>query len=72
MKQDRPDISSEQAGQVAGRQWLAGEPRLSRLSGGVRVVAPAKINLTLWVGTRREDGYHPVESIVALISLVDR
>jgi len=38
----------------------------------VRVVAPAKINLTLWVGARREDGYHPVESIVALISLVDR
>ena len=35
-------------------------------------MAPAKINLTLWVGPRRADGYHPVESIVALISLVDR
>ena len=58
---------------VEGRQWLVGEPRVSRVAGGgVRVVAPAKINLTLWVGGRREDGYHPVESIVGLISLVDR
>ena len=54
-------------------QWLAGEPRLSRLpDGGLRVVAPAKINLTLWVGPRRADGYHQIESIVATISLVDR
>lgn len=59
--------------QVAHRQWLAGEPRLSRLEdGAVRVVAPAKINLTLWVGPRRDDGYHPLESIIAQISLVDR
>ena len=74
MRQDRSEISAGLgAAQVAGRQWLAGEPRLSRLSdGGVRAVAPAKINLTLWIGARREDGYHPVESIVALISLVDR
>ena len=58
---------------VAGRQWLAGEPRISRLAdGGVRVVAPAKINLNLWVGPCREDGYHPVESLVATISLADR
>ncbi len=58
---------------IAGRQWLVGEPRVSRLAdGGVLVVAPGKINLTLWVGPRREDGYHAVESIVGLISLVDR
>ncbi len=77
MKQHSAQTSSDPAGlraeQVARRQWLAGEPRLSRLEdGAVRVVAPAKINLTLWVGARREDGYHPVESIIALISLVDR
>ena len=74
MRQDRSEISAGLgAAQVAGRQWLAGEPRLSRLSdGGVRAVAPAKINLTLWVGPGRGDGYHPVESIVALISLADR
>lgn len=55
------------------KQWLAGEPRVSRLAdGGVRVVAPAKINLTLWVGACRADGYHQIESIVATISLADR
>ena len=58
---------------VRAKQWLVGEPRLTRLlDGGVRVVAPAKINLTLWVGPRREDGFHRVESIVATVSLVDR
>ncbi len=75
VRQGKAETSSGLAGpgQIAGRQWLVGEPRLSRLEdGGVRVVAPAKINLTLWVGARREDGYHPVESIVALVSLVDR
>lgn len=40
--------------------------------GGVQVVAPAKINLTLWVGPLREDGYHDVESAAAWISLADR
>ena len=61
------DFSHEQ---VPGRQWLVGEARVCRLAdGGVRVVAPAKINLTLWVGPRREDGYHEIHSIVALISL---
>jgi len=55
------------------RQWLVGESRLTRLpDGGVRAVAPAKINLTLWVGPRRSDGFHPMESIVATVSLVDR
>ena len=54
-------------------QWPPGEPRITRLpDDGVRVVAPAKINLTLWVGPRRPDGFHPVESIVATVSLVDR
>ena len=75
VRQGKAETSSGPAGpgQIAGRQWLAGEPRVSRLEdGGVRVVAPAKINLTLWVGARRDDGYHPVESMVAVISLVDR
>ena len=31
----------------------------------IREFAPAKINLTLRVGALREDGYHPVDSIVA-------
>jgi 4-diphosphocytidyl-2-C-methyl-D-erythritol kinase len=33
--------------------------------------APAKINLTLRVGPRRADGYHPLESLVALLGLAD-
>ena len=60
-------------GVVSGKQWLAGELRVCRLAdGGVRAVAPAKINLTLGVGSLRKDGYHEVESIAAWISLADR
>ncbi|MFP4052528.1 MAG: 4-(cytidine 5'-diphospho)-2-C-methyl-D-erythritol kinase [Phycisphaerae bacterium] len=35
------------------------------------VRAPAKINLNLLVGSRRDDGYHPLDSIVAQVSLYD-
>jgi len=34
--------------------------------------APAKVNLTLRVGLRRDDGYHEVESLVVHIGLCDR
>jgi 4-diphosphocytidyl-2-C-methyl-D-erythritol kinase len=37
----------------------------------VRVVAPAKINLYLWVGPKRTDGLHQVESIMQSVSLFD-
>jgi len=33
--------------------------------------APAKLNLTLEVGAKREDGYHPLSSVMAHISLYD-
>lgn len=33
--------------------------------------APAKINLTLAVGPLRTDGFHPIESLIARISLCD-
>lgn len=36
------------------------------------LLAPAKINLTLDVGPRREDGYHGIRSILAGLSLADR
>ncbi len=39
--------------------------------GGMRVFAPAKINLNLLVGRRREDGYHPLDSFVGQVSLAD-
>jgi 4-diphosphocytidyl-2-C-methyl-D-erythritol kinase len=37
----------------------------------VVVVAPAKLNLCLHVGDRREDGYHDLESLVAFASIGD-
>lgn len=37
----------------------------------IRAAAPAKINLTLKVGKKRADGFHPIESIMQAISLFD-
>src|SRR5690349_3454854 len=37
----------------------------------VRVFAPAKINLTLEVGRPREDGMHPLSSVVAFADVGD-
>ena len=34
--------------------------------------APAKINLNLLVGPRRSDGFHPLDSLVAKVTLYDR
>ena len=33
--------------------------------------APAKVNLCLFVGTPREDGLHPLVSVVQALSLAD-
>jgi 4-diphosphocytidyl-2-C-methyl-D-erythritol kinase len=38
----------------------------------IRILAPAKVNLTLRVLRRREDGYHEIESLVQKISFYDR
>ena len=37
----------------------------------IRVKTPAKINLSLKVGKKRSDGFHPIESIMQTISLFD-
>ena len=37
----------------------------------MKVVAPAKLNLYLWVGARRPDGLHEIESVMQSVSLVD-
>lgn len=39
--------------------------------GGMRLHAPAKINLDLHVGPPRADGYHPLDSLVAKVTLYD-
>lgn len=37
----------------------------------IKVITPAKINLSLKVQKRRPDGFHPIESIMQAISLFD-
>ncbi len=37
----------------------------------VTVTAPAKVNLTLEVGARREDGYHEMKSVMQAVDLCD-
>lgn len=47
-------------------------PRFQTLShGALRVWAPAKVNLNLLVGPPGDDGYHPIDSIVAKVTLYD-
>lgn len=47
-------------------------PRSQRLShGALRVWAPAKINLNLLVSPPGDDGYHPIDSLVAKVTLYD-
>lgn len=42
------------------------------MSGALRLQAPAKLNLTLSVTGRREDGYHLLDSRMVLLELADR
>ncbi len=39
--------------------------------GQIKLLAPAKINFSLYVGKKREDGYHPISSIMVPIELHD-
>jgi 4-diphosphocytidyl-2-C-methyl-D-erythritol kinase len=47
-------------------------PQTEHIAGGLRVRAPAKINLNLLVGPRRPDGFHQIDSYVAKVTLYDR
>src|SRR5260370_42075767 len=38
----------------------------------MQVLAPAKINLSLKILSRREDGFHEIETLIAPISLADK
>ena len=40
-------------------------------SGGIKVIAPAKINLVLGIGAKREDGYHYADTIMHALALHD-
>ena len=37
----------------------------------IKIKCPAKINLTLEIVNRREDGFHNIKSIMQMISLYD-
>jgi len=51
---------------------LEPRPRRQELPGGaVRILAPAKLNLDLLVGPLRDDGFHPLDSTVAKVTLYD-
>lgn len=39
--------------------------------GGVKLIAPAKVNLFLAIGQRRDDGYHDVDNIMHAVMLHD-
>jgi len=46
-------------------------PRTEAIANGLRVRAPAKLNLNLLVGLRRADGFHDLDSVVAKVTLYD-
>ena len=46
--------------------------RSKPLCGGVRIHAPAKINLNLLVAPRQADGFHPIDAYVARIALYEQ
>jgi 4-diphosphocytidyl-2-C-methyl-D-erythritol kinase len=49
-----------------------GRPPVESIEGGLRVHAPAKVNLNLLVGPRRPDGFHEIDSYVAKVTLYDQ
>lgn len=47
-------------------------PAMEHLGETIRLWAPAKINLNLHVGPVRDDGFHPLDSLVAKVTFYDR
>ncbi len=52
---------------AAGPAWLLLVPMES-----IEIISRAKINLTLEVSDKREDGFHDIDSVVQVIDLADR
>ena len=50
---------------------MAGVQQFERVGDGLRVRAPAKINLSLLIAGKRPDGYHELETIMAKIDWYD-
>jgi 4-diphosphocytidyl-2-C-methyl-D-erythritol kinase len=51
--------------------FVAEYEQITRVGEAVRVLAPAKINLSLLVAEKRPDGFHELETIMAKINLFD-
>ncbi len=45
--------------------------QITRVGNGIRVLAPAKLNLSLLVAGKRPDGFHELETIMAKINFFD-
>lgn len=65
MSTPMPNTPAEAGGTVTP---YAGEPLPT---GGRRIDAPAKVNLFLELLRKREDGYHDLETLIALVELAD-
>jgi 4-diphosphocytidyl-2-C-methyl-D-erythritol kinase len=50
---------------------MIGKEQITALSDGVRVLAPAKVNLSLLIAGKRPDGFHEIETIMAKVNLFD-
>ena len=45
--------------------------KLEKISGGITVYAPAKINIDLYVTGKRDDGYHTLRTIMRKVPIYD-
>ncbi len=65
-------LSFGQATRVAARgHWGAAGVYVRDVAGGVEVLTPAKLNLFLEVLSRRDDGFHEIQSLIVPINLFD-
>ncbi len=48
------------------------QPETTTTEGGLRLIAPAKINLALEVIRKRPDGFHEIDTVMTTIDLADR
>ncbi len=50
---------------------MVGKEQITAFSDGLRVLAPAKVNLSLLIAGKRPDGFHEIETIMAKVNLFD-
>jgi 4-diphosphocytidyl-2-C-methyl-D-erythritol kinase len=50
---------------------MVGNEQITTVSGGLLVRAPAKINLSLLIASKRPDGFHEIETVMAKVNFFD-